>query len=76
MVIVLTVCTKDKHTASFIFTDFENRLGWSNDGVAWCIGLLTSVYAYFSLDSAIHFTEEVIDAPFAIPRASKSKSGN
>lgn len=30
---------------TFVFRSFENSGGWSNDGVSWCIGLLTSTYA-------------------------------
>ena len=30
---------------SFVFRSFENSGGWSNDGISWCIGLLTSTYA-------------------------------
>jgi choline transport protein len=32
-------------TAEFVFTGFVNETGWENDGVAWFIGLLPSIWA-------------------------------
>lgn len=75
VIAVLLACTQDKHDASYVFLDFTNSTGWSSDGVAWCVGLLPSLYAFFSLDTATHFCEEVKDAKTAIPRASKSNLG-
>lgn len=46
IVIVLGVMTKDKHTASYVFTEFSNTSGWSNDGVSWLVGLLSTVYPF------------------------------
>lgn len=31
--------------ASFVFATFENQDGWKQDGISWCIGLLTPTYA-------------------------------
>ncbi|KAJ9642794.1 hypothetical protein H2204_002442 [Knufia peltigerae] len=69
VIITLLVCTKDKHDAHFVFLEFDNLTGWSSDGVAWCIGLLPSLYAFFSLDTATHYSEEVKNANRAVPRA-------
>jgi len=33
-------------TADFVFTDFENQGGWPNNGVSWCVGLLTVTYSF------------------------------
>jgi amino acid transporter len=41
---VLWVCSPDKHSAEFVFTTFLNSSGWSSDGVAWSIGMLSSCY--------------------------------
>ena len=30
--------------ASFVFATFENNGGWKQDGISWCIGLLTAVF--------------------------------
>ena len=32
-------------SAAFVFQSFENSGGWTNNGVSWCIGLITSTYA-------------------------------
>ena len=32
--------------ASSTFTDFENKSGWDNNAVSWCIGLLTVTYPF------------------------------
>lgn len=42
--IVMWVVAPERHTASFVFITFQNNSGWSNDGVAWCIGMLSSCY--------------------------------
>lgn len=30
--------------ASFVFGSFENNGGWKQDGISWCVGLLTAVF--------------------------------
>jgi len=32
-------------STTFVFRSFENSGGWNSNGVAWCIGLITSTYA-------------------------------
>lgn len=44
MIIVIAVIPPDRHSAAFVFTEFQNNSGWENDGVAWCLGMLTSAY--------------------------------
>ena len=34
------------NSATFVFTDFENNSGWSNNGISWCLGLLTVTYPF------------------------------
>lgn len=41
IIIVLCVVTKDKSPAEFVFTYSVNETGWSSNGIAWCIGMLT-----------------------------------
>ncbi|KAK4939256.1 hypothetical protein LTR10_020453 [Elasticomyces elasticus] len=69
VIATLLACTKDKHDAHYVFLEFDNLTGYSSNGVAWCIGLLPSLYAFFSLDTATHYSEEVKDANKAVPRA-------
>lgn len=33
-----------RNSASFVFTEFVNLTGWDSDGLAWCLGMLTSAY--------------------------------
>lgn len=46
VIVLVVICTVSptRHTAAFVFTESMNNSGWSNDGVAWCIGMLSSCY--------------------------------
>ena len=44
LLVAMAVVSPTKHSVRFVFTAFENNSGWSNDGLAWCIGLLSSCY--------------------------------
>ena len=40
--IVTLVCTAERSTAEFVFTEsFFGQSGWDSKGVQWCIGLLS-----------------------------------
>ncbi|PHH62088.1 hypothetical protein CDD81_7581 [Ophiocordyceps australis] len=65
---VLAAFTKEKHNADFVFTALTNNSGWNSDFVAWSISLLPALYAYMSVDTAIHFCEEVAEPRTVIPR--------
>jgi amino acid transporter len=43
-----------KHTATYVFTEFSNSSGWSNDGVSWLVGLLSTVYPFLGYESRFH----------------------
>lgn len=47
-VVVVSVlgALSEKHTASYVFTDFSNTSGWTNDGTSWLVGLLSTVYPF------------------------------
>jgi choline transport protein len=45
IVIVLGIMAP-KHDASYVFTEHSNTSGWSNDGVSWLVGLLSTVYPF------------------------------
>ena len=64
------VMTKDKHSASYVFTTFTNNSGWSSDGVAFCIELLTCQYGFGGIDTAAHYSEEISHVRRNVPRAS------
>lgn len=44
VLIVMWVCVPAKHNATFVFTTFLNSTGWSSNGLAWCLGMLSSCY--------------------------------
>ncbi|KAK6221794.1 amino acid permease [Colletotrichum tabaci] len=58
-----------KNTPSFVFTEFVNSSGWSNDGVSWLVGLISAVYPFLGYDAACHMAEEIPDAPRNVPIA-------
>ena len=33
-------------TARYVFSGFENAGGWENNGISWCIGLLTTAWSF------------------------------
>jgi amino acid transporter len=42
--VAIWVCSPARHSGSFVFTFFQNNTGWANNGVPWCIGMLSSCY--------------------------------
>ncbi|KAI4698019.1 uncharacterized protein J4E84_001153 [Alternaria hordeiaustralica] len=69
LIIVICVISPSKNPAEFVFTTFINESGWSSDGVAFSIGLLSSTYVLAGYDSATHLTEEIKDPERNVPRA-------
>lgn len=70
--IVLLATTKDKHSAEYVFTSFENQSGWSSDGVAFLIGLLSSVYGFVAIEQPTHYAEEIKHVRTNLPKACES----
>lgn len=68
-ILVPIVYLAPQHSAEFVFTDFENLGGWSSNGMAWCVGLLTCAYPFTGYDGACHMAEEIEDAEYAVPKA-------
>ncbi|PWY94742.1 putative GABA permease [Aspergillus sclerotioniger CBS 115572] len=64
---VIWACSPTKHSADFVFTSFVNNSGWSSDGVAWSIGLLSSCYVLAGCDGAIHLGEEMNNPAVSVP---------
>jgi choline transport protein len=44
LITVICVISPSKNSAEFVFTTYINESGWSSDGVAFSIGLLSSAY--------------------------------
>lgn len=56
-ILVPLVHLAPRSTPEFVFHSFANNGGWKSDGVSWCIGLLTSTYAFSGVDGASHMGE-------------------
>ncbi|KIX94978.1 uncharacterized protein Z520_09288 [Fonsecaea multimorphosa CBS 102226] len=48
-----------KHSADYVFVRVSNSSGWGSDGIAWLVGLLSSVYPFLGYDAAAHLSEEM-----------------
>jgi choline transport protein len=67
----LLVCTTPKHDAAYVFIAVINESGWANNGIAWCIGLLSSLNGFIAIEAAAHYSEEMKNAARDLPKASK-----
>ncbi|RMZ79610.1 hypothetical protein DV737_g3311, partial [Chaetothyriales sp. CBS 132003] len=43
--------------------------GWTNEGVQWCIGLLSITSVLTGFDGVLHLSDEIPDAPVKVPYA-------
>ncbi|GKU10341.1 unnamed protein product [Fusarium langsethiae] len=66
--IVLAAMSK-KNTAHFVFAEAQNETGWSSSGVAWFVGMISSVYPLLGYDAACHLAEELPHASRNVPIA-------
>ena len=46
VVVVLGAMAQPKHSAHYVFVETSNSSGWSSDGVAWLVGLISTVYPF------------------------------
>lgn len=69
-VITLLICTKEKHSASYVFTHVESTSGWSSDGWSFVFGFLAVSWTLTNYDAPAHLCEEMRNpeskAPWAI----------
>ncbi|KIL85236.1 hypothetical protein FAVG1_11666 [Fusarium avenaceum] len=66
--IVLAAMSK-KNTAHFVFAETQNETGWSSSGIAWFVGMISSVYPLLGYDAACHLAEELPNAARNVPIA-------
>lgn len=75
----------EKHSAHYVFVETANSTGWSSDGLAWMIGMLSTVYPFLGYaissscertladshryDAAAHLAEEIPHAARNVPLA-------
>ncbi|KAJ6134695.1 hypothetical protein N7523_001017 [Penicillium sp. IBT 18751x] len=71
--IALLALTKDKHDASYVFTQVDSSSGWTPIGFSWLFGFLSVSWTMTDYDATAHITEEMSDperkAPWAISLA-------
>ncbi|KAG9242860.1 amino acid/polyamine transporter I [Calycina marina] len=65
---VLAIAKEGRHSAKYVFTDFEPTSGWP-DGWAFCVGLLQAAYATSSTGMIISMCEEVQHPRTQVPKA-------
>lgn len=46
VLLVPLVYLSPRSSAKFVFADYENSSGWNNNGVSWCIGLLSTAWCF------------------------------
>ncbi|GAA5827476.1 hypothetical protein JCM11251_003828 [Rhodosporidiobolus azoricus] len=69
IVIALGVTCKDKHTASYVFTETTDGTGWGSTGLAFLFGLLSVQWTMTDYDATAHISEEVKKASVRAPVA-------
>ena len=57
--IVVPAKAPSHQEAKFVFANFVNNTGWSNNGIAFIVGLVNTNWAFACLDCATHMAEEV-----------------
>lgn len=67
--LVVLVVMGPRNNGRFIFTEFSVSSGWTNDYVAWNLGMLTCAWSFTGFDDSIHMAEETKKAKQAVPRA-------
>lgn len=71
--IALLVTTKDKHDATYVFTNVESESGWHPLGFSFLFGFLSVSWTMTDYDATAHITEEIdkpeVKAPWAISLA-------
>ena len=58
-----------RNSASFVFINFQNTGYWTNNGWAWCLGLLTPVWVVSGFESSSALAEEASNANKVVPFA-------
>ncbi|RKK90372.1 hypothetical protein BFJ68_g9716 [Fusarium oxysporum] len=57
-VLIALGVTSKKNTSGYVFTTTFNNTNW-NDGVAWIVGMISSIYPFLGYDGACHLAEEL-----------------
>jgi len=57
-VLIALGVTSKKNTSEYVFATTFNNTNW-NDGVAWIVGMISSIYPFLGYDGACHLAEEL-----------------
>ncbi|KAK5461301.1 hypothetical protein LTS15_003364 [Exophiala xenobiotica] len=66
---VLASSSSEYNSREFVFAQFINETGWSNNVIAFIVGLINPSWAFPCLDAATHLAEECAKPERAIPIA-------
>jgi choline transport protein len=66
--ITILATNKNKQSAKYVFSDFQNFTGW-NAPYAACLGILQGAFGMCCYDAPAHMTEELKNARKQAPRA-------
>ncbi|KAK3360235.1 amino acid permease [Lasiosphaeria hispida] len=65
----LLVMQKDKHTATYAFTNVEPASGWEPAGFSFLFGFLSVAWTMTDYDATAHIAEEAKDPARIVPKA-------
>ncbi|KAF2252416.1 amino acid transporter, partial [Trematosphaeria pertusa] len=69
-VIAVLAVTAERSTTDFVFKTLTHDVsGWTNPGVAWCLGLLTTVFPITSFDGVLHMIDETKEPRKRVPKS-------
>lgn len=66
-VLVPLVYLSPHGTATDVFVTFSNNAGWSSNGLAWFVGLISANLPLIGYDGPAHLAEEVRNAKVVVP---------
>jgi amino acid transporter len=66
--VTILATNKNKQSAKYVFSDFQNSTGW-NAPYAACLGILQGAFGMCCYDAPAHMTEEIKNARKQAPRA-------
>ncbi|KAL9109285.1 MAG: hypothetical protein Q9227_006040 [Pyrenula ochraceoflavens] len=70
IMLVVIICLGTRNTSDYVWkTKVHDLSGWSNYGVAFSLGLISSVFPLGGFDGVLHMAEEVKNAPRVVPKA-------
>ena len=66
-VLIPLVILAPKGSVSFVFSEFANEAGWSSNGLAWFVGIISTNLPFIGYDGPCHMAEEVQNAATIVP---------